>query len=60
MGVYARGGTEADVPAALEKYQTSLVGWDSQSIINAIDGTENPFENPDGALRDNHPTPQYL
>jgi len=47
VGVYKRGGTEADIPVPLEKYASSIVGWDSKCIIDAIDGTENPFENPD-------------
>ena len=51
VGVYTRGGAEADVPPALEKYASSIVGWDSGSIIDSIDGTENPFENPDGSPR---------
>lgn len=51
VGVYKRGGTEADVPAPLEKYASSIVGWDSQCIMDAIDGTENPFENPDSSPR---------
>lgn len=51
VGIYKRGGTEADVPAPLEKYASSIVGWYSECIMNAIDGTENPFENPDGSPR---------
>jgi len=51
VGIYTRGGTEADVPASLEKYASSIVGWNSESIVNAIDGNENPFENPDGSQR---------
>jgi len=51
VGIYERGGTQADVPAPLEKYASSIVGWDSECIINAIDGTENPFETPDGSPR---------
>lgn len=52
VGVYKRGTTEADVPAPLEKYASStIVGWDSKSIITAIDGTENQFMNPDGSPR---------
>lgn len=51
VGIYAQGGTEADVPTSLEKYASSIVGWNSECIINAIDGTENPFENPDGSPR---------
>ena len=51
VGVYIRGGTEIDKPAALEKYASSIVSWNSNSIIAAIDGTENPFQNPDGSPR---------
>jgi len=52
VGVYVRGGTEADKPAALEKYASSIVGWNSESIMGAIDGTANPFQNPDGSPRE--------
>lgn len=51
VGVYVRGGTEADIPESLEKYASTIVGWDTESIIAAIDGTENLFQNPDGSSR---------
>lgn len=51
VGVFERGGTEADIPAPLEKYASAIVGWNSESIVNAIDGKENHFENPDGTPR---------
>ena len=51
VGVYERRGTEADLPPALEKYASAIVGWNSDCIIDAIDGTENPFQNPDGSPR---------
>lgn len=50
VGVYVRGGTEADVPPSLEKYASSIVGWNSESVISAIDG-ENNFETPEGGSR---------
>jgi len=52
VGVYMQGGKEADKPAALEKYASAIVGWNADSIIAAIDGTENSFQNPDGSSRD--------
>jgi hypothetical protein len=52
VGIYVRGGTEADKPAALEKYASTIVGWNTDSIIAAIDGTANPFQNPDGSSRE--------
>ena len=51
VGVYIRGGTDADKPPTLEKYASAIVGWNSDSIIAAIDGTENPFQSPDGSPR---------
>jgi hypothetical protein len=51
VGVYVRGGTEADVPDALRKYASSIVGWNTQRIIDAIEGKTNTFENPDGTPR---------
>lgn len=51
VGVYERGGTENDVPEAFNDYGDALVGWNSASVINAIEGTSDPFENPDGTPR---------
>ena len=51
VGIYIRGGTQANIPPALEGYSKSIVGWNSDNIIAAIDGTANPFENPDGSPR---------
>lgn len=51
VGVYVRGGTDADIPKAFEKYGSALVAWNSDSIISAIDGTSNPFQNSNGTAR---------
>ncbi|MBX2925422.1 MAG: TIR domain-containing protein [Chitinophagaceae bacterium] len=50
VGIYVRGGTEADIPSSLEKYASAIVGWNTDSIVSAIDG-ENNFQNPDGGNR---------
>lgn len=50
VGVYARGGTEADIPKGLKDYSSAIVNWNTNSIISAIDG-ENVFNNPDGSPR---------
>ena len=49
VGVYEHGlKDKVDLPDALEKYGTSqVVGWDSDSIISAIEG-EPIFQNHDG------------
>jgi hypothetical protein len=51
VGVYAYGGTDAQKPEALENYATTIVAWNTDSIVDAIEGEENRFENPDGAMR---------
>ena len=51
VGVYERGGTENDIPAAFEKYGNALVAWNSANVIDAIEGRCDPFERPDGAER---------
>ncbi|MHB8111703.1 MAG: TIR domain-containing protein [Syntrophorhabdaceae bacterium] len=49
VGIYERGlKDKVDVPRALEKYGTSqVVGWDSNSIISAVEGAS-IFQNSDG------------
>jgi hypothetical protein len=49
VGVYIRGATDADLPDALKKYGSAIVGWNTDSILSAIEGAENPFQNPDGS-----------
>lgn len=52
VGVYQRGGTEADLPPAFEDYGDALVAWNSTSVIDAIEGRCDPFERPDGEQRE--------
>lgn len=51
VGIYERGNTDAALPPALEKYASAIVNWNTDSIMGAIDGTANPFQNPDGTPR---------
>jgi len=58
VGVFARGGGNADIPPAFEEFGSSLENWNSNSIMRAIDGTDNTFRTPDGTERSgpNSPT----
>lgn len=48
IGVYENGlKDQVEIPANLEKYETSRVGWRSDSIIDALEG-KSQFQNPDG------------
>jgi hypothetical protein len=51
VGVYERGGRENDIPEAFKKYGDALVGWNSDNVVGAIDGTCSPFERPGGGSR---------
>lgn len=52
VGVYERGGQDVPLPKALEDYGTRVVAWNADSIVEAIQGDDNPFENPDGLPRE--------
>lgn len=52
VGVYVHGGTEADIPSALEDHGSAIVAWNTSSIIDAIEGRDNPFQRPDGQPRE--------
>jgi hypothetical protein len=52
VGVYERGGTDVPLPRALEDYGTRVVAWNSDSVVEAIEGDANPFEGPNGLPRE--------
>lgn len=51
IGVYERGNQNAALPDALERYATSIVAWNTESIIKAVESGCEGFENPDGSQR---------
>lgn len=51
VGVFEHGGKDADVPPSLEKYASTIVAWNTESIQRAIDGGEVLFQNSDGSER---------
>jgi hypothetical protein len=60
VGVYENGLKEkVELPPALEQYATSQVGWDSASIIDAINGKP-AFQNPDGSPCDRKDGPHSV
>ncbi|MEI7997111.1 MAG: TIR domain-containing protein [Methylococcaceae bacterium] len=49
IGVYENGLKEkVEIPENLKKYATSIVGWRSDSVIAALNGS-GQFQNPDGS-----------
>ena len=58
VGVYTRGGGEAGIPPSFEDCGGALVKWNSERILDALDGKISPFEAPDGTPRAPVHTPQ--
>ena len=56
VGVFLRGAKEEDVPAELNEYGNTLIGWNGDKIVRAINGEDLDWEKPDGTPRDNNPT----
>ncbi|NTW32694.1 MAG: TIR domain-containing protein [Bacteroidetes bacterium] len=57
IGVYINGASDSDIPESFEKYGNALVGWKSDRIIGAIDGSINNWETPTGEPREGHWSP---
>lgn len=46
VGVYAQGATDADVPEELAKHAAAIVGWQSQRVVDAINGKITGWDDP--------------
>ena len=47
VGVWEHGEKECDLPTSLREYADAVVGWNGDSIIDAMNGKDG-WENPDG------------
>ena len=56
VGVWAHGENGCELPEALAKYADAVVGWTGNSIIDAINGDIDGWQNPDGTS----PTPRQI
>ena len=52
IGVYLWGAKDSDIPPALEDAADAMVGWNHDTILDAINGN-NIFTNADGTVRPN-------
>ena len=48
VGVWARGEKGCELPEALERHANAIVGWNGESIKDAINGDSNHWYNQDG------------
>ena len=51
VGVWAHGSSETDLPDALDDYADAVVGWNSERVIDAINGQTNEWQTASGGLR---------
>lgn len=49
VGIWAHGDKDCEVPEALKNYADAVVGWHGDSVVDAITGKINGWENPDGS-----------
>lgn len=59
VGVWERGDNECEVPEALDQYGDALVGWNGESIVDAISGKSDEWHDRGGQLRDDRPITRY-
>ena len=51
IGVFLQGAMDSEIPENFEKYGNALVGWNSNKIVNALDGKCSDFDNVNGTSR---------
>ena len=49
VGVWAHGAKDCELPKALEDYADAVVGWNGESIIDAINGESDEWYKQDGS-----------
>jgi hypothetical protein len=59
IGVWGHGHNNCEVPDALKNYADAVVGWHGDSIIDAITGKTNEWDNPDGSKLTPRPIKRY-
>ena len=52
IGVWEWGERDCEIPEALKRYGDALVGWNGESIIDAINGTSDKWHMKDGNQQD--------
>lgn len=51
VGVWARGDRDCEIPEAFDRHGDAVVGWNGESIVDAINGESDVWYNEDGSLR---------
>ena len=59
VGVWERGSKDSEMPEVLERYGDALVGWNGESIIDAITGDSSDWRQKDGLRNDYRPIKRF-
>ncbi len=59
VGVWERGDRDCELPSALERHADAVVGWNGESIIDAINGTSDTWYNQNGTPKAYRNIPRY-
>lgn len=59
VGVWARGDRNCEIPQALDRHGDAVVGWNGESIIDAINGTSDAWYNQDGSMHGYRSIPRH-
>lgn len=59
VGVWELGASGCEVPEELDGHGDAVVAWNTEKIIDAINGNYTKFENPDGTLRGPRSIPRH-
>lgn len=59
VGVWERGENQCEKPEALERHGDAMVGWNGESIVDAITGESNAWYEPEGKLKEYRPIKRY-
>ena len=59
VGIWAHGTKACELPKALEDYADAVVGWNGESIIDAIDGKSDRWYKQDGTAPEYRPIKRY-
>jgi antiphage defense system Thoeris ThsB-like protein len=55
VGVWCQGAKDSDLPEALDKYADTIVGWNGDNIIGAIEGERDLVSKANGSMPETRP-----
>ena len=57
--MWERGQRDCEIPEALDRYGDAVVGWNGESIVDAINGKSDSWYKKDGSEKDRRVIKRY-